>query len=207
MEPTPTPSIPTRMDELIQLARSGDSQARERLLAEMRPRLRRWADQALNARFAGRVDASDLTQITLLDMHQKLEQFVGSTEGELVDWLRRVLERNILDAVRHATAQKRSVAREERIDLAAAEQASLRNPLHDDNTTVSQHVIHQENAVRLQLALAKLLPEQQLVVRLVHLQGHTLAQAAEQLNRSTPAAAKLLQRGIKNLRIALAETP
>jgi DNA-directed RNA polymerase specialized sigma24 family protein len=50
-----------------------------------------------------------------------------------------------------------------------------------------------------------LLPDQQLVVRFVHLEGNSLAEAAEKLNRSPAAVAKLLQRGIKNLRAALVE--
>jgi RNA polymerase sigma-70 factor (ECF subfamily) len=193
------------MNELIRLARNGDSQAREELLVAVRPRLREWAEDALNARFSGRVDASDLTQITLLDLHQKLEQFVGNSEGEFVDWLRRVLQRNILDAVRRASAQKRSVEREQRIDSAPDEMAIPRNELAADISTPSMRAMNNEYADRLQRALDRLTPEQQRVVRLVHLEGRSLSNAAEQLNRSTAAAAKLLQRGIKNLRTALAD--
>jgi RNA polymerase sigma-70 factor (ECF subfamily) len=194
------------MDDLIQRARAGDSQAREELLATMRPRLREWAEHSLNARFAGRVDASDLTQITLLDLHQKLEQFAGSTEGELIDWLRRVLERNILDAVRQATAQKRNVGREQRLEFASADSDSPHLELAGDFSTPSLQAVRNENAERLERAFDTLLPDQRLVVRLIHLQGCSLSQAAEQLGRSTAATAKLLQRGIKNLRTALADT-
>jgi RNA polymerase sigma-70 factor (ECF subfamily) len=193
------------MDQIIRLARSGDARARETLLVAMRPRLRSWAEDALNSRFAGRMDASDLTQITLLDLHQKLEQFVGSTEGELVEWLRKALERNILDAVRHATALKRSVERERPMDDAVARDGIVGNRTVDDISTPSMQVMRKENADRLEKAIQTLLPDQQSVVRLVHLQGLPLSQAAQQLNRSTAAVAKLLQRGIKNLRTALAE--
>ena len=193
------------MDELIRLARNGDSEAREELLAAVRPRLRKWAEDALNARFSGRLDASDLTQITLLDLHQKLEQFVGNSEGEFIDWLRRVLQRNILDAVRRASAQKRSVEREQRIDSAPDETAIPRNELAADISTPSMRAMNNEYADRLQRAMDRLTLEQQRVVRLVHLEGCSLSTAAEQLNRSTAAAAKLLQRGIKNLRAALAD--
>jgi RNA polymerase sigma-70 factor (ECF subfamily) len=185
------------MHDLIHRARSGDQQARGQLLEVMRPRLREWADDALNARFTGRFDASDLTQITLLDVHQKLEQFVGSTEGELLDWLRRGLERNILDAVRRATAQKRTVAREQRIDVATPGQGLPRNELKGDHSTPSMQAMRNEDAERLEQALGQLLPDQQLVIRLVHLQGQSLGRAAEELNRTPAAVAKLLQRGIK----------
>jgi RNA polymerase sigma-70 factor (ECF subfamily) len=193
------------IDELIERARAGDAAAREELLLEMRPQLRQWAEQALGARVAARMDASDLTQITLLDMHLKLEQFIGTTERELLEWLRRSLERNIVDAVRQATALKRTVVREEHIDGVAPGESLPRNDLAADHSTPSLRAMRNENETRLERALQQLLPDQQQVVRLVHLQGYSLGRAAAELDRSTAAVAKLLQRGLKNLRIALAE--
>lgn len=195
------------MLELIELARRGDLEAREKLLAELRPMLRAWAENSLNAQIGVRFDASDIAQATLVDLHEKLDQFAGSTEGELIDWLRRMLKHNILDAVRHATAKKRSVAREQRVDVAADDGGIARIDLAGAFSTPSVRAIRNENEIRLQEAMSKLLPDQQLVVRLVHLQGHSLELAARELNRTTAATAKLLQRGIKNLRSALAEEP
>lgn len=191
--------------DLIEQARRGDAEARERLLAELRPKLRMWAEHSLNSRIAARVDASDITQATLLDLHEKIGQFAGSTEGELIDWLRRVLENNILDAVRQATAKKRHIGREQRIDVAPEDGDALASNLAGDYSTPSMKAIRNENDIRLQEALNQLLPDQQLVVRLVHFQGKSLEAAAQELNRTTAAAAKLLQRGIKNLRSALSE--
>jgi RNA polymerase sigma-70 factor (ECF subfamily) len=191
--------------ELVRAARTGSSEARESLLAATRPKLREWAEYAINARFAGHVDASDLTQVTLLDLHRKLEDFAGVSEGEFIDWLRRALERNILDAVRFATAQKRSVEREQPIDGGGKEGALLRNELPGDTSSPSMRAVRNEDSNRLEQAIAGLLADQQLVVRMVHLEGKSLAEAAEKLNRTPAAVAKLLQRGIKNLRAALAE--
>lgn len=193
------------MLELIQLARRGDLAAREELLAKLRPQLRTWAEHSLNAQISARVDASDVVQATLVDLHEKLDQFAGSTAGELNDWLRRMLKHNILDAVRYATAKKRTVAREQRADVVAEEGGMPRMDLAGAHSTPSMRAIRNENEIRLEEALKKLLPDQQLVVRLVHLQGHSLEKAAQELNRTTAATAKLLQRGIKNLRSALDE--
>jgi RNA polymerase sigma-70 factor (ECF subfamily) len=193
------------MDDLIRLAREGDTAARDELLAQVRPQLRQWAEHGLNTRFAGRIDASDLTQITLLEVHEKLHQFVGTSQGELIDWLRRVLERNILDEVRRATAQKRNVQREQRVDGVSDDGDAPRNRLASDVSTPSMQAIRGEETDRLREALDQLSPDHRLVVQLVHLQGQSLSVAAEQLQRTPAATAKLLQRGMASLRKVLQE--
>lgn len=193
------------MDDLIARARSGDPAAREALLGLLRPRLRQWAEHALNAKFAGRFDASDLTQITLLDVHAKLEQFVGTTEKELIDWVRQALQRNVLDAVRGATAKKRSVGREQPIDQLNPEGQFPGDDLSCHDSTPSMQAVRNEDDYRLRVALDALLTDQRLVVQLVHLEGHSIAMAAQQLNRTPAATAKLLQRAIANLRNLLRE--
>jgi RNA polymerase sigma-70 factor (ECF subfamily) len=195
------------MDDLIVRARGGDAAAREELLSILRPRLRQWAEHALNARFGSRLDASDLTQITLLDVHQELSQFIGSTEGELIDWTRRVLQNNILDAVRNATAKKRTVAREQSVDHVDADGNLPRNALPDNRSTPSLQAMRAENADLLQAALARLPDDQGQVVRLVHLEGHSIAAAAAVMQRTPAATAKLLQRGMANLRKVLQKKP
>src|SRR5262245_41435683 len=58
------------------------------------------------------VDPSDIVQVTLLEAHQKLHQFRGSSDAELAAWLRKMLVFNIADAFRAAGRQKRDAARE-----------------------------------------------------------------------------------------------
>jgi RNA polymerase sigma-70 factor (ECF subfamily) len=188
------------MNDLIRQAQRGDSQARDALLSQIRPRLRQWAENALNARFAARLDASDLAQVTLLEVHEKLGQFVGGSEGEFLDWLRRMLDRNIVDAVRWATAQKRTIDREQKLDGQGEDGEMLRNQLPGDQSSPSIKAIQNESVDRLQQALAQLLPDQRIAVQMVHLEQQPLAAAAEKLDRSSAATAKLLQRGIANLR-------
>ncbi len=194
------------IDDLLRRARSGDSSAREELLAHLRPQLRAWAENALNARYDRRLDASDLTQLTLLELHQKLEQFVGGTEGQLLAWLKTSLQRNLVDAVRRANAQKRHVGRERSLDAPVDDQF-LRDEPSAPTSSPSLRAMRTEAKEQLHRALDQLLPEQRLVVQQVHLEGRRIADVAEQLGRSPGATAKLLQRGLANLRKLLAEEP
>lgn len=187
------------MQDLIQKARAGDPSAQEELLTQVRTKLREWAEQALNSRFLARMDASDLTQITLVDVHQKLDQFVGNSSSEFDSWLRTALNRNIIDSVRDATAQKRSVNREQQPDDVTDAPAGA-DRFAADISTPSVKAQRMEEAEALHQALQRLPSDYRLVVQLVHLQGVSVADAARQLNRSPGATAKLLQRGIACLR-------
>src|SRR5690606_32581975 len=60
----------------------------------------------------GKVDASDIVQETLLEAHQGLGQFRGTSESEKAAWLRRILARNIADEARKYGRGKRAVTME-----------------------------------------------------------------------------------------------
>lgn len=182
------------MQELIQKAREGNVVAQEELLVIVRARLREWAEHALNSRFLARLDASDLAQITLIDVHEKLDQFVGNTESEFDSWLRVALNRNIIDSIRDATAKKRSIDREQ------SDGPGEMGILASDISTPSVKFDRKEDSQLLHQALDRLPPDYRIVVELVHIRGESIASAASQLNRTVGATAKLLQRGIASLR-------
>ena len=188
------------MKELIRQARAGNAEAKEELLKLLRPRLRKWVEQALRARFAGKIDASDITQETLLDVAQKIGQFLGSTEEEFLDWAKEGLRRDVIDAIRRATAQRRSVDRERSLDDAHGEGTPLRDHLDADPSTPSRQAMRNEDAKLLYAALKDLPDDQAKAIRLVHIEGQSLARAAIELQRSPDAVAKLLQRGMASLK-------
>src|SRR4051794_30278933 len=96
---------------LVQRAQTGDQQALDQLLAELRPDLERWA-----RRYATPVQpeasVSDLVQSVCLRAWQKLDQFdVGAddeqTMAQFRAWIGRIVERLGLNTVRRRTAQRR----------------------------------------------------------------------------------------------------
>lgn len=147
-----------------------------------------------------KVDASDLVQETLLEGYQKLGQFRGRSDGELAAWLRQMLVHNLADAIRGGNRAKRDVRRERQLEVVIEDSfCRAESWMAAQGDSPSQKVIQIEELVRLARGLARLPDDQRQAVELHHLQGRTLAQLSEQLNRSNAAIAGLLRRGLKRL--------
>jgi RNA polymerase sigma-70 factor (ECF subfamily) len=185
--------------DLLRQARAGDSQAAGLLLEKYRPYLRIIAERLLDQNLNARLDASDLVQQTCLSVLGRLPNFDGTDEAQFIAWLRTIHEHNIQDAIRdHLHSQKRAAGREVAIpspDLFAQLRAS----------SPSQRMMHGESAARLAAALAELPADQREAVRLRYLEGRSIAEIAERLERSPVAAAGLVKRGLMQLRKNLAE--
>lgn len=155
-------------------------------------------------KLGAKMDPSDIVQQTLLDAHRQREQFRGSTSAEMAGWLRRMLACNLADALRAFARDKRDLARERSLE-AALEESSARIEawLHAEQSSPSQKAERTEDMLRLVEALAELPEAQREAVVLHYWQGQTLAEVAAQLERSVPAVAGLLQRGLKTLRTLL----
>ena len=194
--------LPPPIDKLISLARNGDDSAVGSLLEHYRGYLRMVALRKLDARVQRRVDASDIVQQTFLEAQRDFPNFRGSSERELAVWLRRMLENNVLEQVeRHVGAQKRSIFREFSMDdSGGGDGVALRHALPSDLSSPSQRVMRGEASVRLAHALDKLPDGQREAVRLRHLEGWSLSQIAEHLDRSEVAVAGLIKRGLQALR-------
>jgi RNA polymerase sigma-70 factor, ECF subfamily len=170
-------------------------------LNQYRGYLRALTQVELGRRLQSKVDPSDIVQQSLLEAHQDLAALKGRTEPELIAWLRTILARNLLNTVRDFAAQKRDIRREQSlIQQLNDSSVRLERFLAADQTSPSQQVIRGEEAAKLATALAQLPDDQRTAVILKHFHGRSLAQIAEQLDRSTLAVAGLLKRGLKKLR-------
>jgi RNA polymerase sigma-70 factor (ECF subfamily) len=100
-------------EKLLRAARAGDAPARGRLLELYRNYLRLIARSLVEGALQTRLDPSDLVQETFLKAHRELDQFAGSTEPELVAWLRQILVRKLADEARYHHRQARNLGRQE----------------------------------------------------------------------------------------------
>src|SRR5262245_16944749 len=176
-------------------------------LERYRPLLKLQARQVeLDARLQRRFDGSDVVQEALLKAHAHLDQFRGRTEAELVQWLHEILASTLVDEVRKAHAQKRDLALEQSLHAAVEESsARLDAYLADRNPTPAAQAERQELLVRIARALDELPADQRDVVLLRDVQGQSVAEIAEQLDRTEKSVAGLLLRGRGRLRQLLAD--
>lgn len=152
-----------------------------------------------------KIDASDIVQHTLLEAHTKRHQFQGDKEA-FAAWLRKALANNIRDSLRRARRQRRDMTREQSLEAAIdRSSAKIAACLAADQTSLSGHVIRNEDLLRLSNALLALSEPQREAVVLHHLHGWKLAEVAERLQRTEAAVAGLLHRGLRHLRELMRE--
>jgi RNA polymerase sigma-70 factor (ECF subfamily) len=160
----------------------------------------------LGSRLRAKLDASDVVQQAILNAHERQAQFRGQTEAEWLAWLRTILANALAAAARRFDAQARDLARERSLEGELEHSSSrLERLLVADQTSPSERAVRGEELIRLAQAMARLPDEQRRAVELHYLKGLTVADVAEQIGRTRPAAVGLLFRGVKRLRELLRE--
>jgi RNA polymerase sigma-70 factor (ECF subfamily) len=158
----------------------------------------------IGRRLQSKVDAADLVQETFLEAHRHFAQFRGTTEGELVSWLRHILAANLANLVRHYCTRRRDI-RLERELAAELDQSSrlLDEGFVAQGSTPSQRAAHREQAVLLADALRQLPDDYREVLILRHLEELSFPELARRLGRSVGSVQKLWVRGLADLRRVL----
>lgn len=170
-------------------------------LDEFREYLRLLAEMQINPALKVRGDASDIVQETMLAAHRAIDQFRGSTEAEMAAWLRRILANTLAHHYRDNHREKRDISREQRFHASVdASSVRLERLLSDRGESPSQHAINNENVSALSDSIGKLPEQKRDAIKLHYWHGWTLAQIAEHQDRSRPAVAGDIHRGLKQLR-------
>jgi RNA polymerase sigma-70 factor (ECF subfamily) len=179
--------------ELLKRARAGDQAALGELLEKYRGHLRHLAENLLDDRAAGRLDASDLVQQTCLSVHKQIAGFDGQDAAQFAAWLRQIHERNVRNAVRDQLhAGKRAIGREERLadrDVPAAGQSSP-----------SQQFVRTEESERLARAIAELPEDEQEALRRRYLEGQSVVEVAAAMGLTKDGLVWLMKRAMKNVK-------
>lgn len=175
------------------------------LLERYRGYLRLLADANLDRRLRAKIDASDVVQETMLQAFRGWDDLRGASEGERLAWLKQILIRNLLHAVRDFGRAKRDVKREQPlVRLAEDSSARLESLCAGDQTSPSQVAVRAEEVLKLADALETLPEEQRSAVVAYYWCGLTLAEIGQDLERTGPAVAGLIYRGVKRLKQNLA---
>lgn len=189
-------------EQLLATARAGGGDELGQLLEIYRRYLRLLAELGIEGRFKAKVDASDLVQETFLDAHRDFANFRGTTERELMAWLKQILAANLTDHVRRRYgAQKRDVQLERSLSQQLDRSShAIDRGLVLTQTTPSQSAARREQAVVLADALDRLPEDYREVLVLRHLKGLKFPDVARSMGRTVGSVQQLWTRAVAELR-------
>jgi RNA polymerase sigma-70 factor (ECF subfamily) len=202
---SPSPSSRSSANALIKQARRGSKSSLGPLLEQYRNYLVVLATTQIERRLQPRVSPSDVVQETMLRAHKNFAQFRGTTEPELLAWLRQILVNNLAHFVeQHVLAARRDVRREVSIERlgVALEQSTIQLAalVPAQGKSPSMAVQQREEAVVLADRLSKLSDDYREVLVLRNLQGLPFDEVAKRIGRSVGATRMLWLRAIEKLR-------
>jgi RNA polymerase sigma-70 factor (ECF subfamily) len=188
-------------DELVQrlsAARAGSREALGHVLEACRGRLLLMAQRQLGPQLQAKAGASDLVQGTLVDAIRDFGHFQGQSEGELLQWLSRLLLNNLGDFIRqYRGTGKRQIDREVRIDQ--DDSSDERGGLAAVLPTPSGEVMAREQAVALRQILEGLPGDYRRVIMLRYQEERSFDEIGNLLGMTANAARKLLLRAIERV--------
>ncbi len=195
-------------ERLLRLARTGDAHALGQLLELYRNYLELLARLQIGRRLQGKVDPSDLVQETFLEAYAAFAQFRGTTEEELVSWLRHSLASNIASVGRRYWGTQRRDLRLERELADEMDQSSrvLDQRLMAKGSSPSHQAARREQGVLLADAMRQLPEHYREVIILRQLEGLTFPEVAKRLHRTVDGTKKLWIRALARLRLNLGGT-
>lgn len=162
------------------------------------------AQMQITDQLRSKIDTSDVVHETLLKAHQSRDDFAGSSEAELLAWLRRIMANTIAEQFRHYGRAKRDVARERSISQKVEESSvRLEEFLAASDPPADRKLQRQEQLLQLVDLLGRLPDAQRSAIVMHHIQGLSVAEVAARTDQTAAAVAGQLRRGMKTLRSRL----
>jgi RNA polymerase sigma-70 factor (ECF subfamily) len=205
MSSLPNPDL----EQLLCQARAGDAAALGQLLQLYQGYLDLLARLQIGRYLQGKVDAADLVQETFLQAHSHFAAFQGTSEGELITWLRQILASRLEKLIRrYCGTQRRDVRLERRLAVEMDQSSRLLDQsLVTSSSSPSQRAARREQAVLLADALQQLPDNYREVLILHHLQGLSMPEVARHLGRTLDSIKNVWLRALARLRHLVGEMP
>jgi RNA polymerase sigma-70 factor (ECF subfamily) len=185
--------------QYLPAARAGSREALGQALEICRGYLLHVANQGLDQDLRAKGGASDLVQETFLEAQRDFDRFLGSSEQELLAWLRLLLLHNVANFTRrYRGTDKRSVGRE--VGLEGAESPAGRTgELATDTPSPSREAMAHEQAENIKQALERLPEDYRRVLVLRNQERRPFGEIGPLLGRSAEAARRLWARAVERL--------
>src|SRR3954453_12334821 len=201
-------SAQPKAEELFMSARGGSGSCLGQLLALYTNYLKLLVSAQLDNRLQARVSPSDIVQESFYEAHRDFGDFRGTSIGEFVVWLRRIVVNNILRVVeQHVLAEKRDVRREVSLEEIGRrlEKSTVRleSFLAEQAESPSGCAARREDEILLADTLATLPADYRDVIILRHIEGLPFEEVAQRMDRSAGAVRMLWLRALKRMRDAL----
>jgi RNA polymerase sigma-70 factor (ECF subfamily) len=146
-------------------------------------------------------DSSDVVQDVFRRALEKFDQFKGETEGELVCWLKSILQSLVKDLIDAAHAQKRDIDLIQSMDEALTQsRARIEDIAPAPDSSPSKQAERHEKEMQLAAAVHQLPENQRDVIICRYLHQMRIAAIAEQVGKTERAVMGLLNRGTIRLR-------
>jgi RNA polymerase sigma-70 factor (ECF subfamily) len=190
---------PHDVAQYLAAARAGSPEALGALLEGCRRYLLGIADREFDPGLRAKGNPSDLVQETFLEAQRDFASFRGSTDAELLTWLRRILLRNLANFIRHyRQTTKRRVDRELRLGPADSTDNGV-PPLAAPTATPSRLAMAGEAARQLESAIARLPDDYRRILHLRYLEDRSFEEIAQVMQRSSNAVRLLWGRAVERL--------
>jgi RNA polymerase sigma-70 factor (ECF subfamily) len=191
----------------LRAARAGSREALGQLLEACRAYLLSIANQGLGSDLQAKGGASDLVQETFLEAHRDFGRFHGSTEAELLAWLRCLLLNNAANFARcYRATGKRQVGREVRLEGSDSSTAGTAGLAADTSSPSTEAMAH-EKAEAVARALERLPEDYRCVITLRNQERREFDDIGRLMDRSPDAARRLWSRAIERLQHELEANP
>jgi len=189
----------TRSFELVNRAQDGDLDAYNRIFERYYERVLHIVRIRLGPRMRGYLEAEDIVQETFIAAVNTFERFEMRRESSLINWLAKLAEHKIKEAVDYHHAQKRDKRRERALVHVRSAMAS--GSLHLDPPasilTPGDAVAEEELKGIMEECVAELAEDHREVILLRLYAKGSWAWVAEQMGRPTEGAARELFRRAK----------
>jgi RNA polymerase sigma-70 factor (ECF subfamily) len=187
----------------MRLARAGSNEALGEMLEGCRQYLLLVANESLEPELVAKAGASDIVQETFVSAGRHFSGFSGTTESELLAWLRQILLNHLVSTRRRFfLSQKRRLSRE--VSFGGSGSRSIASDLMDARSeSPSRHALMNERVNELQRAIDELPLQYRQIIQLRHRDQLPFDEVARQLHISAPAARQMWARAIKRLQRTL----
>jgi RNA polymerase sigma-70 factor (subfamily 1) len=193
---------------LVERAASGDTVAITVLLTFVRGRLRTHFERRIPRDLQSCVDVDDLLQETQIQVFHHIRTFQSTGPDSFYRWVATIGMHRLRNLIKAQRAQKRGRARtiSSQGGNNDGSNTSLLEWLMGPENTPSQHAARNEATDALAVALAHLPEHYRQAIRLVYIEGRSVAEAARIMGRSARAVHNLCYKAKEQLHLSLGST-